>query len=223
MKQAHPHQLLIAALLVTLPWVGGCQKVYYGTMEKFGHHKRDILVDRVTEARDSQQQAKEQFASALEQFMSVVDVKSSDLQEKYDTLNAAYEESDKKAEAVRDRINAIKKVAGALFDEWEDELDEYTSDSLRKTSEQKLDQTKVLYGKLISAMERAESKIQPVLDAFRDQVLFLKHNLNAQAIASLQDELTTVENDIAVLIKEMEKSIDEADAFIREMAGPATE
>ena len=113
-------------------------------------------------------------------------------------------------------------MAGALFDEWEDELDEYTSDSLRKTSQQKLEQTQQLYGKLIGAMERAESKIEPVLKAFRDQVLFLKHNLNAQAIASLQNELTTVENDIEILIREMEKSIDEADAFIREMTGPAT-
>ena len=222
MKQTLLHNSLVTALLGAVLWTGGCQKVYYGTMEKFGHHKRDILVDRVTEARDAQHEAKEQFVSALEQFMSVVDVKGGDLQEKYDTLNAAYQESEKKAETVRDRISAIKKVAGALFDEWEDELDEYTSDSLRKTSQQKLEQTQQLYGKLIGAMERAESKIGPVLNAFRDQVLFLKHNLNAQAIASLQNELTTVENDIEILIREMEKSIDEADAFIREMTGPAT-
>ncbi|MEN8232871.1 MAG: DUF2959 family protein, partial [Thermodesulfobacteriota bacterium] len=39
---------------------GGCQKAYYNTMEKFGVHKRDIMVDRVEEARDSQEEAKEQ-------------------------------------------------------------------------------------------------------------------------------------------------------------------
>ena len=66
-------------------------------------------------------------------------------------------------------------------------------------------------------MKRAESKIEPVLSAFRDQVLFLKHNLNAQAIASLQNELTSVEADIASLIKEMEASIAEADVFIKTM------
>jgi len=213
---------MITALMSSALWSLGCQKVYYGTMEKFGHHKRDILVDRVAEARDAQHEAKEQFSSALEQFMSVANVEGGDLQKKYDTLNAEYEESAEKAEAVRDRIDDIKKVADALFDEWNNELDEYTNDSLRRTSEQKLEQTKVLYGKLIGAMERAESKIEPVLNAFHDQVLFLKHNLNAQAIASLQNELTTVENDIAILIREMEKSIDEADAFIREMTAQQT-
>ncbi|MHC4122247.1 MAG: DUF2959 family protein [Planctomycetota bacterium] len=70
---------------------------------------------------------------------------------------------------------------------------------------------------LINAMKRAETKIEPVLSAFRDQVLFLKHNLNAQAIASLHDELASVEADIASLIKEMEASIAEANAFIEAM------
>ena len=216
MKQTRTFTLTLLTLAVVLI-SGGCQKAYYGTMEMFGKHKRDILVDNVADARDAQNQAKEQFASALEEFMSVVDSPESHLEEKYKTLNAAYEESENKARAVKERIKDVKRVAEALFDEWEDELNEYTSDSLRKKSEDKLKQTQKSYVKLISAMERAESKIAPVLSAFHDQVLFLKHNLNAQAIASLQDELTTVENEIGILILEMEKSIDEANAFIQEM------
>ena len=66
-------------------------------------------------------------------------------------------------------------------------------------------------------MKRAERKIDPVLSAFQDQVLYLKHNLNAQAIASLQSELASIEIDVARLIKEMEASIKEADSFIRTM------
>ncbi|MEN8127727.1 MAG: DUF2959 domain-containing protein [Planctomycetota bacterium] len=215
MKQTSTLTLLAMALIVIVS--GGCQKAYYGTMEMFGKHKRDILVDNVADARDAQNQAKEQFASALEEFVSVVDTPGGKLEEKYNTLNAAYEKSKEKADAVKGRIKDVKRVAEALFDEWENELDDYASDSLRKASEDKLKQTQKRYVKLISAMERAESKIAPVLSAFHDQVLFLKHNLNAQAIASLQDELTTVENEIGILIQEMERSIDEADAFIQEM------
>ena len=43
---------------------------------------------------------------------------------------------------------------------------------------------------------------------------YYEHNLNAQAVASLRDELTSVETDISALIREMEASIREADAFI---------
>jgi hypothetical protein len=67
-------------------------------------------------------------------------------------------------------------------------------------------------------MKRAEAKIDPVLAVFRDQVLFLKHNLNARAIVSIQNELVSVETDVASLIREMEASINEADGFIKTMA-----
>ncbi len=192
----------------------GCQKVYYDTMEAFGKHKRDLLVDRVEDARDSQQAAKEQFTSALEKFSSVVNFKGGELEAKYKQLNAELENSQAKAKTVRKRIGDVEDVAKALFKEWESELDQYSSEKLRQSSEQKLKQTQERYAQLISAMKRAESKMGPVLTVFSDQVLFLKHNLNAQAIASLQDELVSVEADITSLIKEMEASIAEADAFI---------
>ncbi len=73
------------------------------------------------------------------------------------------------------------------------------------------------YGQLIRAMKRAEAKMAPVLAAFHDQVLFFKHNLNAQAIASLKGNLASIESDIAVLIREMEASIREANRFIDAM------
>jgi len=204
---------LIALLVITV----GCQKAYYNTMEKFGVHKRDIMVERVEEARDSQEEAKEQFQSALEQFTKVLNYKGGKLEDKYKTLQAEYDKSEAKAGEVKDRIDAVEDVSEALFDEWEDELDQYTNKSLKRDSERKLSQTKRQYEQLIRAMRRAEKKIDPVLNAFQDQVLYLKHNLNAQAIASLQSELVAVESDIADLIKEMEKSIGEANSFISTM------
>lgn len=209
--------LTLAAALLSLMLTAGCQKAYYSTMEAFGKHKRDILVERVTDARDAQNEAKVQFASALEEFSSVLNFSGGDLKKQYDTLNAAYKASESKSQAVSSRIVDVKRVASALFKEWKAELDQYSSDSLRRSSEQKLQQTQGQYDKLIGAMERAESKIKPVLTALNDQVLYLKHNLNAQAIASLQNELVTVETDVAALIKEMEKSIAEADTFINAM------
>ncbi|OQA00184.1 MAG: hypothetical protein BWY69_01837 [Planctomycetes bacterium ADurb.Bin401] len=204
-------------VLIALFFIGGCDSVYYGTLEKFGKHKRDILVDRVEDARDSQEQTKEQFASALEKFKSVVNVPTGKLQEKYDTLKSEFDESEAKAEAVKNRIDAVEEVAQDLFAEWKDELEQYKNRELKASSQKQLDETRKRYKEMIGAMKRAESKIEPVLSAFRDQVLFLKHNLNAQAIASLQTEVATMETDIEQLIAEMEKSIAEADSFIKNM------
>lgn len=213
-------QTCFALLLCGVLLLSGCQTAYFNALEQFGYHKREVLVDRVANARDAQEEAKEQFQSALEQFTAVLNFRGGELEKRYQRLNAEFQESEAKAEAVSDRIDAVQDVAGALFDEWEAELEQYNDDTLRSSSAVQLEQTRKRYSQLIRAMESAEEKIDPVLSAFRDQVLFLKHNLNAQAIASLQNELVSVEGNVAALIAEMEASIREADAFISDMAEP---
>jgi hypothetical protein len=208
-------ELRLPALFTILLFLLGCETTYYKTMEKFGYHKRDLMVERVEEARDAQKEAKEQFESALEKFSSVLKFEGGELEKKYKTLKAEYEKSESKAEAVGDRIEAVEDVAEDLFEEWQDELSQYTSQSLRRSSERKLKQTRQQYSQLIRAMKRVEKKIDPVLSAFRDQVLYLKHNLNARAIASLRSELVSVEADVAALIRDMEASIAEANTFIK--------
>lgn len=194
-----------------------CQSAYYGAMEKFGVHKRDILVDRVEEAREAQEEAKEQFASAFDEFMSVSGVEVSELKGTYDRLQAAFVASEAKAKAVRSRIAAIDEVSKALFKEWESELGQYTSAELRSASAEQLGATKELSGSLIQAMNGAAVKMDPVLNAFRDQVLFLKHNLNAQAIAALNKTSLALRGEVEVLIRQMEASISEANAFVAQM------
>jgi len=195
----------------------GCSSVYYNTMERFGVEKRDILVARVEEARDSQEEAKEQFNSALEQFTTLLNFDGGELQRVYDRLNAEFEQSERRAEEVSDRIRAVENVSEDLFREWEDELDLYTDQNLRSSSERTLRQTRTRYSQLLATMHAAENTMVPVLNAFRDQVLFLRHNLNSQAIASLRNEVASIEGDIAVLIEEMEASIAESNRFLEEL------
>ena len=191
--------------------------MYYSTMEKMGIEKRDILVDRVDGAREAQQAAKEQFESALEQFIAVTNYSGGDLEKQYKTLKGEYEDSVSRAEAVRDKIQSVEDVADALFKEWEEELKEYSNQDLRRSSEQQLRATRKSYSTLIKTMKAAEKKIDPVLAAFNDRVLFLKHNLNANAVASLKTQKKAVETDIQALIRDMNKSIAEADRFIKSM------
>lgn len=202
-------------VLVTLLTLAGCSTVYYNTMEKLGFEKRDILVDRVEEARDSQGNAQQTFRSALEQFQSVVDTPDTPLQQKYESVRDAYEDSENSAENVRERIDKVEDVAADLFEEWEEELDLYESPSLKQASREKLRDTRRHYEQLIARMHEAEARMEPVLLAFRDQMLFLKHNLNAQAIASLESELGRIRQDVETLIRQMEDSIAESDAFIQ--------
>jgi len=186
-------------------------------MESVGIYKRDILVDRVEEARESQEEAGEQFQSALERFREVVDVEGGDLERKFNKLNAEYERSEAKAQEVSDRIDSVETVANDLFEEWESELEEYQNRELRRSSERLLRDTRTRYAELMKAMRRAEEKMPPVLAQLNDQVLFLKHNLNAQAIGALRGVADELEVDVEALLKELQNSIDEANEFIASM------
>lgn len=207
----------LRVVLTGLLLLAGCESAYYGAWEKLGVHKRDILVDRVEEASEAQEAAKEEFQSALEKFASVVDVPPSKLKDTYESLNDAFEDSSARAERVSDRIDAVESVSEALFEEWEDEIDQISNSRLKSSSRNQLKNSRRQYDGLITAMRRAESKMEPVLTAFQDQVLFLKHNLNAQAVASLKGELAMIETDVAELVRDMEASIARSQAFIEDM------
>ncbi len=214
MNPIPPSLLLLALFALILP---ACSSVYYEAMEGLGLPKRDLLVKRVTKARDAQEDTVEQFQSALEQFSTLVNFQGGELESVYNKLNAEFERSEARAAAVRERNDEVESVAKALFREWENELKQYTNSSLRNSSAQQLSQTRARYEDLMRAMRRAEKSTAPVLSTFRDHVLFLKHNLNARAIGSLRNELRSVELNTTSLIREMQASIAEADRFIRSM------
>jgi len=205
------------ALLSFVMCLSACESTYYGVQEKFGILKNDILVDRVQDTMDAQQDAKEEFKDAFEQFQAVVGVPESELKSAYGNLSGAFEDAEDKAEVVSERIESVENVAEDLFEEWQEELQQISNPSLRSKSAAQLKTSQRKYAGLIKAMKRAESRMTPVLTSFRDHVLFLKHNLNAQAIASLQGELGGIQGDVGRLIEEMERSIAQAQSFIDSM------
>ena len=194
-----------------------CSTMYLEGLEKVGIPKRDVMGYRVEKARDTQEETKEQFKSALEQFTAATNFSGGDLEDTYNRLNDAYEASVSKAEEVKSRITDIESVSEALFNEWKQEITQYSNASMKQSSQKKLDSTQAHYRQLIASMKQAEAKIEPILTVFHDQVMFLKHNLNARAIASLKGELSTIKSDVSALIASMEKSINEANAFISTM------
>ena len=111
-------------------------------------------------------------------------------------------------------------MSEALFEEWQEELDRYQNANLRRASEQQLRDTRRQYATLIRRMHQAEARMEPVLEAFEDQVLFLKHNLNAQAIGALENELGRIRADVDQLIRDMEQAMAESDDFVRSLRQP---
>ncbi|WP_426357441.1 DUF2959 domain-containing protein [Pseudocolwellia sp. HL-MZ19] len=202
------------ALVFVLVSLSACQSAYYSAMEKVGVHKRDIMLDRVEGAQTAQEEAQEQFKSALEQLSSLIEFDGGDLAEQYEITEEQYEASKAAADEVTGKIESIESVSEALFDEWQTEIEQYSSASLKRQSQSKLNSTQRQYNTLIKSMYKAKSKMDPVLATLKDNTLYLKHNLNARAIGALQGEYKTLQKDVAVLVDEMSKSISQSQKFI---------
>lgn len=189
--------------------------IYYLSRESFlGHHKRDLVVIHVDQTCNRLKSTKNQFEDALEQFKNIVNVEENSLEQRYKLLIKQFQFCKAKSDNVSSGINIIEEVTESLFKEWEEELNQYSSRALRSKSRQQLKTSRQQYTRLIKSMRKAESRIHPVLSAFKDQVLFLKHNLNAQAIAALQHEFVEISIDISQLIEVMERTISEASQFV---------
>jgi len=201
-------------LSVALAGAPACSSVYYGALEKVGIQKRHILADRIEDGREAQQDAQEQFQNAFERFKTATSFEGGELEDTYRGLAGELGDSEARAQDVRDRIASIEQVAGDLFEEWEGEIAQISRADLRAKSKMQLEQTRTRYAKLLAAMKKAERKMDPVLVAFRDQVLYLKHNLNASAIASLESQAAGIQSDVDALVRDLSSSIREADAFL---------
>jgi hypothetical protein len=211
-------RMVVAGLVLTsaLP-LSGCDGLYYRAMKKVGVEKRDILVKRVKEARQSQVKAQEEFKTALERLKEIVDVEGGDLEKTHDRLRKELERSEDRAKDVRERIEGVRSVSRDLFKEWQTELGTYSDRTLRAESERELRDTRRRTEALVASMERVEKKIDPVLKPLRDRVLFLKHNLNARALGALTKELAAVSQDVDALVADMQVAIGEADTYLKSM------
>ena len=210
-------QLLLIALMLNLMACETTQNIKYTALEKVGIHKRDILVDRIKDTSVTQEKTKQEFQTAYQQLSSLVKVNDNGLEAKYNKLKKAVESSESRTDDLKNRIAKVDQVANALFTEWAQELDQYTSPNLRSISASNLNTTKQRYAVIYQKMQSSYNNVLPVLKILQDNTLYLKHNLNARAVNSLSSEVLSVEKKVTDLIKKMEISIDESKRFINEM------
>jgi hypothetical protein len=133
---------------------------------------------------------------------------------RYKTLIREYELAEKRANEVNLQIAAVEQSAETMFAEWEADLSEYTTEALRKSSEEKLASARARYEKLMTTMNSTEEKMRPILATLRDHVLFLKHSLTSEGVASLQGSVASLQADLDSLHEGIEKTVTQSNEFI---------
>lgn len=206
--------LELAIVMVVISWTVACSTAYYSTWEMLGKEKRDLLRSNVKAVQKEQREVADDFEDALDRLRGLYDVDADGLEKVYDKLKGDFDDAEGRAEDVHERIGKINSIAEDLFDEWEEEIGEISNPGYRSKSRQKLNETKEKYAGLSASLEKSEASMEPVLIQLEDNVLFLKHNLNAAAIGGLRAEVANIEADIETLLADMRASIAEADRFL---------
>ena len=203
------------SLLISLAGasLGGCDL----GLDQLWKEPRELLIDRVEAARDAQAKTVEEVLTTMEKFKQVTGFDGGDLSRNFDILQTSFQRSEVAVKEVSSRIGQVERAVDGLLKEWTDELEQYHDEALRARSARELKTTRAQAEELIAVMRQAEAKTKPVLDVFRDQVLFMKHNLNMQAITSLEQSRADIETDVDQLIREMKVSIAQANHFIDTM------
>lgn len=204
-------------LLLGLVFFSGCQGFYYSTMETLGSHKRDILVDRVKDCADRMDKAKQEFQALNTKLEKITKADISKVDSLYKELNSQSKKCHSKAIDLDRRVNNIRTVGKDLFREWEEELEEYHNETFRRSSEKRMEERRRKYLETVHLLKSAQKYSEPALSSASDYVLFLKHNLNAQALNSLDNEIDTVQQKIKFLVEKMELATDNARNFLVEM------
>ena len=208
----------IAGLCLLCFLLSGCSLVYYSAMQHLGKQKRDILLQRLVAVKKDQQATQEQLKTTLQAFQEVTGFQGGNLEKVYNKLNKELEHSESRANKLKGRVDSVDQVAQSMFSEWQGEIKGMHNATLRRQSETLLRTARQQHTQYMLKMRRTEENIQPVLEAFRDQVTFLKHNLNARAISSLKKTSAQIDAQASSLIRDIDASSKEADNYIQTLS-----
>jgi hypothetical protein len=182
------------------------------------------LVHSVERAEDELQEASDDFAEAMRLFAELTAPQALNLEALSDDFSDAVKACGKRSRELDDRIAAVQEESDELFGGWSAELQEFALDSLRKKSEAMMLETKGRTDRVTHALEGTRARMSPVLKKLCDYALFFHHNLNARAIATLQDTYGDFDAEFAALRGELDRTRVEIRAYLASFeSAPAQE
>lgn len=204
----------LSLALLTVLSLAGCQSSYFSLMDKAGISKREMLVDRIEDARDAQIKARYAFSRAADRYQAALHPSGNAPPVTLEQLQKAYADSSKAAAAVAPRVEVVEHVGDALFEEWRGELSHYRDAKLVAASRDAYDHSRAQYQQLLTSMRTAQTHVAPALENLNEQLLLIKHRRNAEASNGLDESTRSIPEDVAPLLIEMQRSIDQAGAFV---------
>lgn len=178
------------------------------------------LVEHVHAAGAEACAAHADFRAAFELYQRLTAPQAVELEALSEQFEAALEECHDHAEELAERLEGARREHEALLEGWNAELARFSGETLRGKSEAMLQDTEARSQHVLAALERAQGSLQPVLLKLQDYALFFHHNLNARAIATLQDTYKGFDAEFRVLEGEFLRAEREVAGFLAAFVEP---
>jgi chromosome segregation ATPase len=206
------------ALLLSVCLTGACQSSGSSSFLVFGggDTPQGDLVERVRGAQDEVTEAREDYDAAFTLYQRLTAPQAVELDELSDDFTDSIESCEDRAQDLAERVEGIRGEADTLFTGWNEELTQFSGELLRRKSEAMMLDTQARAQRVMDALERVQTRTQPVLLKLQDYALFFHHNLNARAIATLQDTYKEFDSEFRALQAELGKAEAEIETFLTE-------
>lgn len=151
-----------------------------------------------------------QLGKLLEGYNSIIGGEAKNAMSSYKKLTGDMKNTEKLIQSASKSLAAMNKEAGKYFADWEKDLSGYSDGAMRDKSMARLETTKDRYAELGEKLGQAGEAFAPAIQNLNDQILFLGRDLSPEAIADLQDEAATLNDQVKEVSEQVNSLLQDA-------------
>ena len=160
----------------------------------------DDLVASVERVNSELDASKTKLLGAVQTLQKVTapDFKG-DAVEGHKELVRAIDDSEDQTDDLRKSVERMQAEAEPVFNQWTKDLEGYSNPEMRQRSQARLAAARERYDAVVAAVTPVLVECEAVNQTLGDHALFLKHDMNPAALATIQDDVKKVAKEAADL------------------------
>jgi chromosome segregation ATPase len=159
-------------------------------------------------------ETKVQLMKTIDVYNALMADNAKDRKKLYKNLQNEMNNTEKRRAKIDEEAAQMKTEADTLFTQWAESAAAIEKLDLRKRSEERLEATKASYAEIQSVGQKAADLYPPFMKALQDQIAYLGHDLNAEAVASLAPEAAKLNEEAEALTRSLDDTISTANEKI---------
>jgi len=176
-------QRVLSVLVLGSIFLAGCES---GATS--GQKNVDNLTKAINKLGASVTKGKTELEAMLAAYDLVISNKDGDLLTPFKTFHSGLEKVEKARADIQKKGTEAEIAADAFFAHWQQDLQKFQSDDMKKRSQDRLDKTRDRFKQIDKTADEARAAYQPLMATLRDHDLYLSNDLNQEAVKSLSKD-----------------------------------